>query len=208
MFCCSQTHYNGGCYFRLTARLQYPPQPIRERRETNEEQKLTITPQNFMPCTQSFSCAIIIIAAVWVPACDTLSPAPCYLIRVVYRLRSSVFALRTDVAKRVCIYNTRNWKSDIFFFVSVILFVEVRFGWIPSRDPWVLSKCSITEPKDSRRSTFQNNFAYSLFSALGKVAMSGEGVLISIKKCVIYKQGRKTGQRKETKWEFVEVTVA
>lgn len=53
--CCSQTHYNGGCYIRLTARLQYSPQPIRKYREINEEQKLTIMPQNFMPCTQSFS---------------------------------------------------------------------------------------------------------------------------------------------------------
>lgn len=118
MFCCSQTHYNGGCYFRLTARLQYPPQPIRERRETNEEQKLTITPQNFMPCTQSFSCAIIIIAAVWVPACDTLSPAPCYLWSELCIVWDQACLLCEQASRRgFAFINARNWtKSDIFFF--------------------------------------------------------------------------------------------
>jgi len=125
--------------FRLTARLQYPPQPIRERWETNEEQKLTITSQNFMPCTQSFSCTIIIIAVLWVPACDTLisgavSPIStqykkyffnivCWsrlsVIRIICHPRWNTFALRTgpSVAKRICIYNIRN-KIEHFLFLN------------------------------------------------------------------------------------------
>lgn len=145
MFCCSQTYCNGGCYFRLTARLQYSPQPIRERREINEEQKLTNTPQNFMPCTQSFSCAIIIIAAVWVSTCDTISFRRRAVSRhnELCRLRQNTSALQTGIAKKVCIYIMHGIKPNFFLWI-MILFVEVQFGWIPPRNPWVLSKCFIT----------------------------------------------------------------
>lgn len=65
--CCSQTHHStmAAAVAAATSGNErqwfihtHPPQPIRGHRETNEEQKLTIMPQNFMPCTQSFTRAI------------------------------------------------------------------------------------------------------------------------------------------------------
>lgn len=100
---CSRTRYNtvaaaaSGCTARL---LHYPPQPIRGHRETNEEQKLTIMPQNFMPCTQSFSCANFFHRGSPIPACDTPSLL-LFLLSATRVTPSEIKAVRTH-EYRVC----------------------------------------------------------------------------------------------------------
>lgn len=119
--CCSQTHYNGGCYIRLTARLQYSPQPIRKYREINEEQKLTIMPQNFMPCTQSFSSlssSQLLSSDFGLRHATFVSVLSAIILSCIKRLRSTAICFMNGRnVKRI--YNARGQiKSDISFFES------------------------------------------------------------------------------------------
>jgi len=197
IFCCSQIYYNGGCYFRVSinGKIAVPAaadsRTLRNKRGTETDYYVAkfYALYSVFLMHNHYHCGPLSPglwhAYLWrrIPNQHTILKN-IFLILCADRgcLWSELYVIRDETHLRCerarasqkefafIMYET---KLNIFFFWIVILFVKMQFKWIPSRDLWVLSKCLITEPKDSRRSIFQRNFAYCLFSALGNDERGG-----------------------------------